>query len=231
MRDELSGRIVVLGCAADEIQAPRTARDGGGKVRAAAAGACDVLDALLYTHPEFINTVWGKSRWLRREQPRLVSPRSLRPGEGQQAGDMIRAALQPSAAEPGDIVIERIDSEGDVEEGCRTVTRSIPSCSSTTSRRGSGPAPGCTSPSRAPNGARWAYSTRASVATRHGRRGERSHAQRRSYRGGLSAATPVRDRFREHHAARAGALIGVGRNAGWAFDTEKARGSSPPRRV
>ena len=36
---------------------------------------------------------------------------------------MMRAALQPSAAEPGDIVIERIDSEGDVEEGCRTVTR------------------------------------------------------------------------------------------------------------
>jgi len=123
LRDELSGRIVVLGCPADEIHAPRTARDGGGKARVSAAGACDDLDAVLYAHPEYIDTVWQRSRWLRREQALLVSARSLRPDHPQPADDMVRAALGASAAAPADVVIERIDSEGDVEEGCRVVTR------------------------------------------------------------------------------------------------------------
>jgi metal-dependent amidase/aminoacylase/carboxypeptidase family protein len=123
LRDDLRGHVIVLGCPADEIHAPRTAQLGGGKARLAAAGACDDLDAVLYAHPEYIDTVWTQSRWLRREQAKLVSARSLRAGQGQRAGDLIRASLDASAADPGDVLIERIESEGDVEEGCRVVTR------------------------------------------------------------------------------------------------------------
>lgn len=123
LRTELAGTVVVLGCPSDEIHNPDTADAGGGKARAAESGACDGLDAALYAHPEFIDAVWERSRWMRREEAIIDRPRSLRAGGHRPVHVAVLTALKLSAQSPADIVIERIMSEGDVEDGCRVVTR------------------------------------------------------------------------------------------------------------
>jgi metal-dependent amidase/aminoacylase/carboxypeptidase family protein len=125
LRDEFAGTLVVLGCPADELHSPDTVNAGGGKARLAESGACDDLDAVLYAHPEFMNAVWDKSRWMCREEAIVEGPRSLTVGGRQPAHEMVQAALRLSAEAPGDILIERISSDGDVEEGCRLVTRVV----------------------------------------------------------------------------------------------------------
>jgi metal-dependent amidase/aminoacylase/carboxypeptidase family protein len=72
-RDDLAGRIVVMGCPSDEIHAPGTAERGGGKAVSAEAGLWDDVDAALYAHPEFIDTVSLRSRWMRREAVRVAA--------------------------------------------------------------------------------------------------------------------------------------------------------------
>ncbi len=66
LRDGLAGTVVVMGCPADEIHAPGTIERGGGKAISAEAGLWDGVDAALYAHPEFIDTVSLESRWMRR---------------------------------------------------------------------------------------------------------------------------------------------------------------------
>ena len=56
VRDELAGRVVVMGCPADEIHAPGTIARGSGKTLSAQAGAWDDIDAALYAHPEPVDT-------------------------------------------------------------------------------------------------------------------------------------------------------------------------------
>ena len=51
VRDALAGRVVVMGCPADEIHAPGTVARGSGKTLSAEAGAWDDIDAALYAHP------------------------------------------------------------------------------------------------------------------------------------------------------------------------------------
>lgn len=116
-REELPGSLVVFGCPADEIPAPLMVERGGGKALSAAAGLWDGIDAALYAHPEFEDTVFLRSRWMRRDRAMVTGTRSL-------SGDLetpIEAVLAAIAAvkelPPADAIVEHIALDGDVEEG------------------------------------------------------------------------------------------------------------------
>lgn len=118
LRDRLAGRVVVVGCPADEIHAPRTREIGGGKALTAAAGVWDDIDVALYAHPEFLNTVSLASLWMSRERVKVVGIRSLRQGTPQPPLDAFREAAAVAAeADPGRVMVERVVLDGDVEEG------------------------------------------------------------------------------------------------------------------
>lgn len=118
LRDKLAGRIVVYGCPADEIHAPGTVAHGSGKALSASAGLWDGMDAALYAHPEFINTVSKQSLWMRRDYARISGHRSLKAG----LVTAPMAALRPLAdiveqLPPDQVMLEQMHLEGDVEEG------------------------------------------------------------------------------------------------------------------
>lgn len=117
-RDALAGTVVVMGCPADEIHSPGTVERGGGKALSAAAGAWDGIDVALYAHPEFLDTVWAASAWMRRETARLHGSRTLVDGAAQPilaaVGDLVAAA---TAAPASQVMLESIQLDGDVEEG------------------------------------------------------------------------------------------------------------------
>jgi metal-dependent amidase/aminoacylase/carboxypeptidase family protein len=118
-REGLAGSVVVMGCPADEIHAPGTVAHGGGKALSAEAGLWDQIDAALYAHPEFIDTVSLQSRWMQRLRLRVSGARSL-------AGDPeppLRAAHAILEANTVDIMVEHVDLDGDVEEGTGLVLR------------------------------------------------------------------------------------------------------------
>jgi len=118
-RESLAGSVVVIGCPADEIHAPGSVALGGGKALSAEAGLWDGLDAALYAHPEFIDTVSLRSRWMRRLRLRVSGERSL-------SGDPeppLRAALEILAANAADVMVEHVELDGDVEEGTGLVLR------------------------------------------------------------------------------------------------------------
>jgi metal-dependent amidase/aminoacylase/carboxypeptidase family protein len=117
LRDELPGRLVVFGCPADEIPAPLTVEIGGGKAVSAAAGLWDEVDAALYPHPEFEDTVFRLSRWMRRDRAFVTGARSLQ-GEPETPVDAIAAANDAvQKLPPADAIVEHVQLEGDVEEG------------------------------------------------------------------------------------------------------------------
>lgn len=117
LEEGFAGEIVVVGCPADEIHAPQTVARGGGKLLTAAAGLWDDLDAALYAHPEFKNTVWLRSRWMRRETFRLFGRRSLRDDVPQPPIEAIDDLIEACrASSRNDLMIERIELDGDVEE-------------------------------------------------------------------------------------------------------------------
>ncbi len=118
LRDKLAGKIVVYGCPADEIHAPGTVAHGSGKALSAAAGLWNGMDAALYCHPEFINTVSKKSLWMRRDYARISGHRSLKAG----TVTAPMAALRPlgelvERLPPDEVMLEQMHLEGDVEEG------------------------------------------------------------------------------------------------------------------
>ena len=118
LRDRLAGKIVVYGCPADEIHAPGSVERGSGKALSAAAGLWQGIDAALYAHPEFINTVSLKSLWMRRDYARISGQRSLKAG----VVTAPMAALRPLAdlverLPPDQVMLEQMHLEGDVEEG------------------------------------------------------------------------------------------------------------------
>jgi metal-dependent amidase/aminoacylase/carboxypeptidase family protein len=116
LRDELTGSVVVLGCPADEIPAPLTVERGGGKAVAAEAGLWDGVDAALYAHPEFEDTVFLRSRWMRRERAMVTGIRSLT-GEPEAPRDALEAALVAvRGLPPADAIVEHVLLEGDVED-------------------------------------------------------------------------------------------------------------------
>jgi metal-dependent amidase/aminoacylase/carboxypeptidase family protein len=118
MRDRLAGRVVVVGCPADEIHAPRTREIGGGKALTAAAGVWDDVDVALYAHPEFLDTVSLASLWMRRQRVRVAGHRSLRSDTAQHPLDALReVAAIVAASDPARLMLERVVLDGDVEEG------------------------------------------------------------------------------------------------------------------
>jgi metal-dependent amidase/aminoacylase/carboxypeptidase family protein len=123
-REQLAGRVVVMGCPADEIHAVETVARGSGKALSAAAGAWDDIDAAMYAHPEFIDTVSLASLWMRRLDARVAGVRSL--AEGSDLPPMVatEAALRSARSLPaGRGMIEHLELDGDVEDGGGLVTR------------------------------------------------------------------------------------------------------------
>jgi metal-dependent amidase/aminoacylase/carboxypeptidase family protein len=117
LRDDLAGKVVVVGCPADEIHTPLGAERGGGKALTAEAGLWDALDAALYAHPEFIDTVSLASRWMRRDRATVFGARSLT-GAQQAPLDSAAAAIELARAQLDDrVMLERLVLDGDVEEG------------------------------------------------------------------------------------------------------------------
>jgi metal-dependent amidase/aminoacylase/carboxypeptidase family protein len=116
LRDELSGSVVVFGCPADEIPAPLTVERGSGKGVLADAGLWDGIDAALYAHPEFEDTVFLRSRWMRRERAMVTGTRSLT-GEPEAPLDALQTALATvRGLPPADAIVEHVLLEGDVED-------------------------------------------------------------------------------------------------------------------
>lgn len=113
IRDQLAGVVTVLGCPADEIHAPGTAQRGGGKALTVEAGLWDDIDAALYAHPEFIDTVSLESLWMRRDRLTVFGSRSL---SGAEQAPLVTARAAIDAERPGEVMLERLVLDGDVEE-------------------------------------------------------------------------------------------------------------------
>jgi metal-dependent amidase/aminoacylase/carboxypeptidase family protein len=123
LREEMAGSLVVFGCPGDEIPAPLTVEKGGGKAVSAAAGLWDGIDAALYAHPEFEDTVFLRSRWMRRDRAMVTGTRSLT-GEPEAPIDAVLAAIAAvNSLPPADAIVEHIALDGDVEEGGGLVVR------------------------------------------------------------------------------------------------------------
>lgn len=117
LREELPGRLVVFGCPGDEIPAPLTVELGGGKAVSTAAGLWDEIDAALYAHPEFEDTVFLQSRWMRRDRAMVTGTRSLQ-GEREAPIEAVVAATEAvKRLPPADAIVEHVQLEGDVEDG------------------------------------------------------------------------------------------------------------------
>lgn len=122
-REGLGGSVTVMGCPADEIHAPGTVAHGSGKAVSAAAGAWDGFDAALYVHPEYIDTVSQASLWMRRVTGCVSATRSLALGAEQLPLDAAEVALAAVRQLPADrAMLERLELDGDVEEGGGLVT-------------------------------------------------------------------------------------------------------------
>jgi metal-dependent amidase/aminoacylase/carboxypeptidase family protein len=122
-RDSLNGEVIVMGCPADEIHAPSTVARGSGKALSAQAGAWDAVDAALYVHPEFIDTVSQASLWMRRITGRVAGTRSLAERAEHAPLDAATVAVSTAQALPaGRGMLERLVLDGDVEDGGGLVT-------------------------------------------------------------------------------------------------------------
>lgn len=123
-RDQLVGSVVIMGCPADEIHATETAARGGGKAISADAGAWDDIDAALYAHPEFEDTAWTASLWMRRDVGRLSAKRDMEADAAQPVLEFGTAAIAAVEGLPaGRAMLERLELDGDVEPGGGLVGR------------------------------------------------------------------------------------------------------------
>ncbi len=113
LREELAGEVVVVGCPADEIHAPGTIERGGGKALSVEAGLWEGIDAALYAHPEFVDTVSLASLWMRRDRLTVFGSRSL---SGAEQTPLLTARAAIDAERPGEVMLERLVLDGDVEE-------------------------------------------------------------------------------------------------------------------
>lgn len=113
LREQLAGEVIVMGCPADEIHAPGTVQRGGGKALTVEAGLWDDVDAALYAHPEFVNTVSLESLWMRRDRVTVFGSRSL---SGAEQAPLTAARAAIDAERPGEVMLERLVLDGDVEE-------------------------------------------------------------------------------------------------------------------
>ena len=110
--DTFAGSVVVMGCPADEIHAPGTVARGGGKALSVAAGAWDGIDVALYAHPEFLDTVWAASAWMRRDTARLHSTRTMVNGAPQPLLSAVGAIVSAAVAAPAaQVMLETLQLE------------------------------------------------------------------------------------------------------------------------
>lgn len=123
LREGLAGSVVVIGCPADEIHAPGTIERGGGKAISAEAGLWDDVDAALYAHPEFIDTVSLESRWMRRATATVAGTRSLATADQPQLHAAVAALEATRSLVPDDVMLERLELDGDVEADTGLVLR------------------------------------------------------------------------------------------------------------
>jgi metal-dependent amidase/aminoacylase/carboxypeptidase family protein len=116
---DLPGTIVVMGCPADEIHAPGTVVRGGGKALSAGAGLWDGVDAALYAHAEFFDTAWRESLWMRRLRATVSGERTLgRDAPSPRPLAALRAIATVLEDLPRDrVMLETLRLDGDVEEG------------------------------------------------------------------------------------------------------------------
>jgi metal-dependent amidase/aminoacylase/carboxypeptidase family protein len=123
LREALAGSLVVIGCPSDEIHAPGSIAQGGGKGLSAEAGLWDDVDAALYAHPEFVDTVSLESRWMRRATATVSGTRSLGAAEDPPVLAALAALETARANVPNDVMLERLKLDGDVEAGTGLVLR------------------------------------------------------------------------------------------------------------
>jgi metal-dependent amidase/aminoacylase/carboxypeptidase family protein len=124
VQGELPGRVVVMGCPADEIHAPGTVAHGSGKTRSAEAGAWDGIDAALYAHPEPVDTAWSQTAWMRRDTALVSGARLLDDAAAQPVLASVLAAVNAAGAHPrATVMLEQLTLDGDVEEGGGLVAR------------------------------------------------------------------------------------------------------------
>lgn len=113
----LRGSIVVMGCPADEIHAPNTVARGGGKAISARAGAWAGIDAALYAHPEFLDTAWRESAWMRRDTARVYGTRDLSDAAPRAELRALVAAAETATEVAGSrLMLETLAFDGDVED-------------------------------------------------------------------------------------------------------------------
>jgi metal-dependent amidase/aminoacylase/carboxypeptidase family protein len=117
LRQGLAGTVVVMGCPSDEIHAPGSIARGGGKALSAEAGLWDEVDAALYAHPEFIDTVSLESRWMQRAIATVPGSRSLATADQPPLEAALTVLESARAHVPDDLMLERLELDGDVEEG------------------------------------------------------------------------------------------------------------------
>jgi metal-dependent amidase/aminoacylase/carboxypeptidase family protein len=123
LREQMAGSVAVMGCPSDEIHAPGSIARGGGKALSAEAGIWDDVDAALYAHPEFIDTVSLESRWMRRATATVSGARSLQTADQLPLRAALAALETARANVPNDVMLERLELDGDVEEGTGLVLR------------------------------------------------------------------------------------------------------------
>jgi len=220
LRERLAGAVEVIGCPGDELHAPGTVERGGGKAITAEAGIWDHLDAALYAHPEFIDTVSLDSRCMRRLVGTIAGARAMdatieAPREAAaQALDAVAGHRSDSA------MLEGMILDGDVEEGSGFTLRAtylitaeseaaLNSLDQELRSRLSGAdwSPGPTVPAIVPD-----ESVRSAVARAF-------EAAGREFVGDpppLPFATDFGDISRRLPSA----LIGIGRPGGWEFHTD-----------
>jgi metal-dependent amidase/aminoacylase/carboxypeptidase family protein len=206
-----------MGCPADEIHAPGTIERGGGKALSVEAGLWDDIDAALYAHPEFIDTVSLESLWMRRDRVTVFGTRSLAGGE-QAPLAAARAAIE--SERPGEVMLERLLMDGDVEEGTGLGTQCTfliwgVSEEEVVARAGTlrDQIPGQWEEGRLYEGVRPDPGLTAAVADAYAALGRQfvSDPPRLPFAtdfGNVSQRVPA-------------ALIGVGRDGGWAFHTDE----------
>jgi metal-dependent amidase/aminoacylase/carboxypeptidase family protein len=115
--EAVHGTVVVMGCPADEIHAPNTVARGGGKAISARAGAWAGIDAALYAHPEFLDTAWLESAWMRRDTARVHGARDLSDDAPRAELRALIAAAEVAVEIPGTrLMLETLAFDGDVED-------------------------------------------------------------------------------------------------------------------
>ncbi len=216
LRAELGGMVTVVGCPADEIHAPGTVAIGGGKALTAQAGLWDDMDVALYAHPEFVDTVSLRSLWMRRDRLSVFGRRSLSGGE-QAPLDAARVAIE--AERPGEVMLERLVLDGDVEEatalGLECTFLLWGSSEQAVAERGAElreRLAGSWQQGRLYEGVRPNPEARAAVADAFETLGRQFVAD--------PSPLPFATDFGNLSRRTAAALIGVGREGGWSFHTD-----------